>query len=134
MIEADLSEIYELATDLRTNPQTKGVAGVQRAVGRGALRVEGRSKLAAPVEFGNLQNSISTDIGDLNFEVGPEANYGGFVEEGTTGPYPIENAFGRGILVMHPGNSPQPYMGPSFDRELPKTLREIRDAGADGIL
>lgn len=134
MIEADLSEIYDLAGDLRRNPQTKGVAGVQRAVGRGALRVEGRAKLTVAVDLGNLQNSITTDIGDLSFEVGPEANYGGYVEEGTTGPYPIENAFGYGILVMHPGISPQPYMGPSFDRELPKTLREIRNAGADGIL
>lgn len=133
MINVDLTEIHHLAADLRT-AETRVVPGVQREVGRGGFRVQGLAQFGAPKDTGHLASTITTDIGDLSYEVGPEANYGGFVEEGTTGPYPIENAFGLGILVMHPGISPQPYLGPAFDKDLPKTERGILKVAADRTL
>lgn len=133
MFEIDLTEVHHLAADLRT-VEARVVPDIQRAVDRGAFRVEASAQVGAPVDTGTLASSITTDLHHLGFEVGPEANYGGFIEEGTTGPYPIENAFGRGILVMHPGISPQPYMGPSFDKHLPRTVRDIHKAAADRTL
>lgn len=76
------------------------------------------AQILAPVEFGTLQGSIGVDFDDLSLRAGPTVEYGGFVEEGTDGPYIIENAFGWGIAVEHPGNAPQPYMAPAFDRNL----------------
>ncbi|MEV5001944.1 HK97-gp10 family putative phage morphogenesis protein [Nocardioides sp. LML1-1-1.1] len=133
MITIDLTQVRHLAADLRA-VEHRVVPAVEAEVARGAHRVEGLAKVNAPVEFGNLRNSISTDIDGLSYEVGPEANYGGFVEQGTSGPYPIDNAFGWGITVWHPGNSPQPYMGPAFDRDLPRTERGILRAAADRTL
>lgn len=129
----DLSEVHALARDLRRVEQ-RVVPAVQREVERGAFLVQGAAQVNTPLDTGNLRNSITTDIGDLSFAVGPEANYGGFVEEGTTGPYPIENAFGWGILVMHPGISPQPYLGPAFDTHYPRIERGIAKAGVDSVL
>ena len=133
-MDVDLTEVHHLAADL-TSCGPAVTAGVDRAVGRGGHRVQAQAQVNAPVEFGTLKGSITTDLGQLSFEVGPEVEYGGFVEEGTTGPYVIPNAFGRGhdTYVLHPGISPQPYLGPAFDTHLAKTLRDIRDAAADGL-
>ncbi|WGX98727.1 HK97 gp10 family phage protein [Nocardioides sp. L-11A] len=133
IVTIDLSEVRHLAADLRS-AGARVEPAVDREVGRGGYRVQGRAQVNAPKDTGNLAESISTDLGHLSYEVGPEASYGGFVEEGTTGPYPIENAFGRGILVMHPGISPQPYLGPAFDAELPRTERGILRTAADRTL
>lgn len=133
MFEIDLSEVHHLAADLRT-VETRVVPAIQTVVDRGAFRVQASAQVGAPKDTGNLASSITTDTGHLSFEVGPEAEYGDWVEQGTTGPYPIENAFGLGILVMHPGISPQPYMGPGFDKHLPKTVRDIHKAAAQGTL
>lgn len=133
MFEIDLTEVHHLAADLRT-VETRVVPAIQREVARGGFRVQATAQVNAPVDTGDLEDSITTDIGHLSFEVGPEVNYGGFVEEGTSGPYPIENAFGWGILVMHPGIGPQPYLGPAFDKHLPKTVRDIHKAAAMGTL
>lgn len=133
MLHIDLSEVHHLADDLR-DVEHRVVPAVAAEVGRGALRVEGLAKVRVPVDTGALANSITSDIDSLSYEVGPEANYGGFVEEGTTGPYPIDNAFGWGITVWHPGISPQPYLGPAFDRDLPRTERAILRAAAGRTL
>lgn len=133
MFEIDLTEVYDLAADLHT-VEDRVVPGVQRAVDRGGLRVQASAQVNAPKDTATMAASITIDTGYLSFEVGPEAHYGGYVEEGTTGPYPIENAFGWGILVMHPGISPQPYLGPAWDTHLLKTIRDIHKAAADGTL
>lgn len=129
----DLSEVHALARDLQRVEQ-RVVPAVQREVERGAFLVQGTAQVNAPVEFGTLRNSITTNIGDLSFAVGPEVEHGRYVEEGTTGPYPIENAFGWGILVMHPGISPQPYLGPAFDEHYPRVERGIAKAGVNSVL
>ncbi|AJR18466.1 hypothetical protein GUY44_07135 [Pimelobacter simplex] len=133
MINIDLTEIDHLAADLRSAPARVEPA-VDAEVGRGGYRVQGRAQVNAPKDTGTLASSITTDLGHLSYEVGPEVNYGGFVEEGTSGPYPIENAFGLGILVMHPGIDPQPYLGPAFDADLSRTERGILKAAADRTL
>lgn len=131
-INIDLSEVHELADDMRgAGPRVDPI--VQRAVARGGFRVQAQAQVNAPVDTGHLASSITTDVGHHSYVVGPEAHYGDYVEQGTSGPYPIENAFGLGILVMHPGISPQPYLGPAFDQHLPKTLRDLRDAAAKGV-
>lgn len=132
IISLDTSEVKALGRDMQRN--ARAVRGkVQRAVSRGGFRVQGQAQVNAPVDTGALVNSITTSIHDLAFEVGPEVSYGGYVEEGTAGPYPIPNAFGWGITVMHPGNSPQPYLAPAFDENLPRIVDDILD-GADTIL
>lgn len=75
------------------------------------------AQVAAPVDTGFLESSIGVDLdGDgLGWSLYTTAEYGADVEYGTSGPYPIPNAFGRDGFVMHPGISPQPYMGPAYD-------------------
>lgn len=133
MISIDLREVHHLAADLHS-AGARVEPAVDREVGRGGFRVQGRAQVGAPKDTGTLASSITTDLGHLSYEVGPEAEYGDFLEQGTTGPYPIENAFGLGILVLHPGISPQPYLGPAFDADLPKTERGILNAAADRTL
>ncbi len=89
------------------------------------------AQINAPVESGTLRNSISTDIDDngLGFEVGPTVEYGGYVEEGTA-PHLIEDAFGWGITVHHPGTPPQPYLGPAFDHHLESGVAAFGDLAA----
>jgi HK97 gp10 family phage protein len=70
------------------------------------------AQTAAPVDTGNLKNSIGVDFDadGLGFEAGPTANYGGYVEYGTS------------------RMDPQPYMRPAFDRAvepLPDVLGQV---------
>lgn len=127
-VTLDVSEVKALARDLNFGA-TAVAPKVEGAVARNGYAVVASAQVNAPVDTGALRSSISVDIDGLSYEAGPTVNYGGFVEEGTDGPYPIENAFGWGITVMHPGISPQPYMGPAFDQHLPSVIDEIGDVG-----
>ncbi|MGI5233844.1 HK97-gp10 family putative phage morphogenesis protein [Actinoallomurus sp. CA-142502] len=66
-----------------------------------------------PVDTGNLKNSINVDFdGDgMGFEAGPTANYGGFVEWGTS------------------KMAPHAYMGPAFDRNVPAFVAAVEELG-----
>lgn len=130
IISVDVSEVLDLARDLQATPG-RVRPRVQRAVARNGFQVTQTAQVKAPVDTGALKGSISVDVDGLSYEAGPTVEYGGFVEEGTSGPYPIENAFGWGITVMHPGISPSPYLGPAFDQHLPAVVDEIGDAGED---
>lgn len=128
-MSADTSELRLYAKDLRVMPE-KIVPQVSKAVRKTLHDIEGDAKRinkASAFDTGNLNNSISTEVdGDgLGGVVGPTADYGVFIEEGTEGPYPIPNAFGWGITVMHPGISPRPFMGPAFDRRSPSLDRAL---------
>lgn len=110
------------ATEIRALARTldltqKGVRQKASAIVRKAtFAIERGSKLRAPVDTGNLRNSISTSLtgvgstatGPIIGEVGPEASYGGFVEFGTW------------------KMAPQPYLGPAFD-ELEATFNAAFD-------
>ena len=71
-----------------------------------AFDIEHDAKLLAPVDTGNLMNSISTTItgdgrhGQMTAEIGPTAEYGIYQEYGTS---------------TQPG---KPYLTPAFDRRI----------------
>lgn len=99
-IEEDL---YQLAADLKaSSPKAKALAAA--ALNKTLAAIELDAKNAAPVDTGNLKNSISrtkATAQDLSGEVGPTASYGGYLEFGTE------------------HMDPQPYLGPAFDQHLP---------------
>lgn len=66
-----------------------------------------------PVDTGNLRSSIGVDYdGDgLGCTAGPTANYGGYVEYGTS------------------RMAPEAYMGPAFDRNVPGFVAAAEDLG-----
>lgn len=98
----DVSELRDLEGDLE-----KGAAKVEVAapivVKKSAFDIEATAKIFAPVDTGNLENSISTDVDGLIAEIGPTAEYGSYVEDGTHN----EDGTVR--------TKAQPYMGPAVD-------------------
>ncbi|NUS58673.1 MAG: hypothetical protein HOV66_28050 [Streptomycetaceae bacterium] len=141
----DTSEVRRLAVDLSHAP-----AEVRRrapvVIRKGLHDIERDGKVLAPVDTGNLEGSISTDVdGDgLGGVVGPTADYGAYVEYGTEphvirahGGYLKFTIGGRTVFVRqvnHPGTAPQPYMGPAFDRNVPGVERALGQAGEDSVL
>jgi hypothetical protein len=128
VLSIDTSEVHALAADIRTNAAKVPAVG-ERIVAKVGFDVTATAQVNAPVEFGVLQSSISVDVDGMSFEAGPTAEYGGWVELGTDGPYLIENAFGWGIAVEHPGNAPQPYLAPAFDFHEMKAVEAFAQLG-----
>lgn len=85
------------------------------AVRKACLMVEAGAKQRAPVDTGFLRNSISTTVRDTKDgavgEVGPTANYGGFVELGTS------------------RMGPQPYLRPASDAVEPSFTALLEKLG-----
>ena len=107
-------ELMAVAADLGT-AGVRATLAAGRAVRTTAALIEGSAKQAAPVDTGNLRNSIGTDLSPdrLSAEIGPTADYGGYVEDGTS------------------RMSPQPYMGPAFDQHAPDLERVLGDIAGD---
>lgn len=107
-MSADVSQLRALATDLRAVSRTTQPK-VKAAVRKTLFDIEADAKVAAPVDTGNLRNSISTEVdGDgMGGVVGPTAEYGIYVELGTS--------------VM----GAQPYLGPAFDRRAPQLAKVL---------
>lgn len=102
----DASELRSLGHDLTGASQRAASKAVQ-AIKKTAADITSDAKSAAPVDTGNLKNSIgyslSSSAGEVRAEIGPTAEYGHYVEFGTSNPnYP-----------------PQPYLTPAFERRLP---------------
>lgn len=96
-MDADFSAVTRHAADLgKVAPRVVKQAG--DAVRLATLGTERDAKILAPVDTGNLRNSITSTIRGLSGAVGPSAHYGRYVEEGTS------------------RMGPQPYMGPATDR------------------
>lgn len=149
MVNIDSSEVRRLAVDLR-NARGHVGAKASAAIRKTAFDIERDGKRFAPVDTGNLENSISTDItgdgrhGSMQADIGPTVDYGDDVEYGTQ-PHVIRPKTPGGVLafpgagggtvfaksVNHPGTAPQPYMGPAFDRNAPGLERALGDAGED---
>ena len=94
------------AADMRGQSRRLGARAAQ-VVRKTAADIQRDAKILAPVDTGNLRNSISTTTtGDgrtesMTAEIGPTANYGIFVELGT-----------RKMRA-------QPYLFPAADRHEP---------------
>ena len=139
----DSTEVRHLALDLSKAPADVR-AKAPLAVKRTLFAIEGSAKSGAPVDTGNLVNSISTDVdGDgMGGVVGPTANYGADVEYGTQ-PHIIRPRdagalhffiAGVGIFtreVHHPGTAPQPFMSPAFDKHVPTLERLLGNIGEE---
>jgi HK97 gp10 family phage protein len=93
-VDADASEVLRYAEDLG-NVGPAIVKDARAAVEVATLGTERDAKIFAPVDTGNLRNGIYSSFSGLTGEVGPVADYGHFVEGGTS------------------VNPPQPYMGPA---------------------
>lgn len=134
----DTSEVHALAAEMRAYVD-RVPATAERVVAKVAHDIVGsaqRNIIANDtVDTGNLLNSVSATVDGLEAEIGPTAEYGDFIEEGTGlwgpshSPYEIPNAFGLGITVEHPGIQPQPYMGPAFDEHEPRLESALGQLG-----
>lgn len=109
----ETGELKTLAADLgKAGFDTTRKAG--QAVRKAATDIEAGAKAIAPVDTGNLRNSIGTSMhGPLSAEVGPTAHYGIYVEFGT---YKM---------------AAQPYMGPAADRVEPSFVAAMEQLGGD---
>lgn len=122
----DLSEVEKLGRDLGEAVKKTGELS-KAVVAKAGFDVVASAQDAAPVDTGNLKNSISVDFdGDgLGFEAGATASYAADVEYGTP-PHVITPRTAKALYwlgaehpvkrVNHPGTAPQPYLGPAFTR------------------
>lgn len=117
------SEVRRFAADI-ARAQATTVKLAQMVVRKTARDITADAKKLAPVDTGNLRASIGhSDLrgvgssGDLSVEIGPTANYGVFVELGTS-------------------RAPaQPFMGPAADRNegpFAQALAKIAEEGLNG--
>lgn len=100
-MDADFSEVMRFASDLgEVGPKVLKRARV--AVQAVCAQTKRDAQILAPVDTGNLRNSItyetSLKLGGTSGVVGPTAEYGAYVEFGTS------------------RMGPQPYMGPATER------------------
>ena len=101
--------IDELNTVTAKLQAAKGGVGAKGAqvVRKFGLAVEAAAKVFCPVDTGFLKGSISSEIhgdgrhGQIEAEIGAEANYGRYVEQGTR--------------FM----APRAFLGPALDRQTP---------------
>lgn len=108
----DFSELrsLEIALDQAT---PKAVTMAKAAVKKTGFDTVSLAQELVPVDTGNLKNSIGVDFDPdgLGFEAGPTANYGMFVEGGTS------------------RMAPQPYMGPAFDKAVEPFVQAMEQIG-----
>lgn len=92
-IKLDLGALAALAAALKPK--------AEQLVAKGTLDVEARAKALAPVDTGNLKNSIGSHAAGLTGVVAVGADYGAYVEWGTT------------------KTAAQPYLGPAVEAVRP---------------
>lgn len=93
----------------------------REVVRKTAYDIERDAKAFVPVDTGNLKSSIGhsdlriENTGTISAEIGPTANYGLFVEAGTS------------------RHAPQAYMGPAADRHAPSFAEAMAQLGAEAL-
>lgn len=91
------------------------------AIKKTALDIERNAKAIVPVDTGKLKGSIGhsdmrmLSAASMQVEIGPTANYGQFVELGTS------------------RQAPQAYMGPSLDRYEPVFAQAVEQLGLEAL-
>lgn len=119
-IDIDTSQVRALASRMQSAGGRVG-ARASAALRLTAYGIEADAKALAPVDTGNLVNSISTSItgdgrtGTMTVEIGPTAEYGVFQEYGTS---------------TQPGT---PFMGPAFDRRAPGYTQALAQIAASEL-
>lgn len=110
-VTLDLSEIHDLADDIDRNAAAVD-SKARIVVAAGGHRVLAAMQARTPVDTGNLRGSESVDVDGLHFEAGPTADYGEYVELGTS------------------RMAAEPYAGPGFDAVEPQITDAIAFLGA----
>lgn len=114
----DDTELRLLAVDL-TRAGAQAGARAEVVVRKTTLDVVGHARTIAPVDTGNLKNSIGADVSanavTIESVIGPTAAYAPFLERGTS------------------RMGPRPFMGPSLDRYAP-AFEAAMGQIADGAL
>lgn len=83
-INIQLSGMNELQKKLKTLSDIERDTRIDRAVGRGAARIEAQVKMLTPVDTGNLRNKIFSEQEKImEYHVGTNVEYALFVEFGT---------------------------------------------------
>jgi HK97 gp10 family phage protein len=118
-VTGDFSAITRFAEKLET--KSADVADLARKVVlKAAVDVQAGAQELAPVDTGNLRNSIVVQVSKVGSnaarsktvaDVGPTAEYGAHVEYGT----------------VH--TRPQPYLGPATDDVVPGFLAALAELG-----
>lgn len=89
MAKVQIDGVPETIAKLEQLVAGAGGANLAKAVLGGGYMVEGFAKIKCPVDTGNLRSSIHTELTEQRddyaaAEVSPSANYGGYVELGTS--------------------------------------------------
>ena len=112
-IEFEVSQVRALAADL-TKASTSAQLKAGQVVRKAGADLERIAKQRAPVDTGNLRNSIGTTAhSPTSVEVGPTASYAAYVELGT---YKM---------------AAQPYMGPATDAVEPLFVAAMEKIGGE---
>lgn len=111
-------EVARMAADLTAaGPRAVLVAG--QVLAKSLADIQAGAAARAPVDTGNLRNSISRQVGGsggtLRGEVGPTAKYGGYVENGTS------------------RMRAQPYLRPATDAVLPGYEQALAQLAQEAI-
>jgi HK97 gp10 family phage protein len=77
----DASDLHNLGGKLSAADIT---SAAETVIAKGAADVEAAGKRHSPVDTGFLRSSIGRNVQGLTAEIGPTANYGVFVEMGTS--------------------------------------------------
>lgn len=110
----DTSQLLALSANLGKASLTVTLTAA-KVVAKSANDLEAAAKQAAPVDTGNLRNSIGTDLRGLSATVGPTASYGPYLEYGTS------------------RMPPQPYMTPAAERITPAFEKAIEQLAAKAL-
>jgi HK97 gp10 family phage protein len=111
-----IDELNTVTADVQRSINRVGKDG-SMVVRRSAAAVEALGKQFCPVDTSFLKNSITTSFsgdgrfGAMEAEIGPEAEYGGYVEWGTR------------------RMAPHAYMGPALDRVAPGFVAAVAALG-----
>lgn len=113
MASMDMGQVNALAVDLRAaGERVKPLARI--VVLKSGTDIVADAKVLAPIDTGNLASSIGMDLDadGLGVTAGPTADYGDYVENGTS------------------RMAAQPFTGPAFDRRAPLFEQALAQAAA----